>query len=77
MTFFIFELMAKRLELLKEIMPSMTRAGVILARDNPNNGPMLETMGVTAKALKVELHPLEVGGPAEFEQAFSTWAEKK
>jgi ABC-type uncharacterized transport system substrate-binding protein len=38
-TFFHPELMAKRLELLKEVVPSMTRAGVLLLRrdDNASN----------------------------------------
>jgi putative ABC transport system substrate-binding protein len=34
-------------------------------------------MGVTAKVLRVELHPFEVRGPAEFERAFSEGADKK
>ncbi|MBI3371459.1 MAG: ABC transporter substrate-binding protein [Betaproteobacteria bacterium] len=76
-TFFHSELMAKRLELLKEVVPSMTRAGVLLHRDNPSNGPALEAMGATARALRVELHPIETRGPADFERTFSTWAEKK
>jgi putative tryptophan/tyrosine transport system substrate-binding protein len=54
-TFFLPELMAKRLELLKEIVPSMTRAGVLFLRNNPSTPPILEVMGVTAKALRVEL----------------------
>lgn len=35
LTFFYPELMAKRLQLLKEIVPSMSGAGVLLVRDNP------------------------------------------
>lgn len=53
--FFQVELMAKRVELLKEINPTMTRAGVLLLRDNPANAYVLAAMGVTAKALKVFL----------------------
>jgi len=45
LTFFLPELMAKRLELLKEVVPSMARAGVLLLRDNPSTGSTLETMG--------------------------------
>jgi hypothetical protein len=37
LTFFLPEIMAKRLELLKEVMPSMTRAGVLLLRGNPSS----------------------------------------
>jgi ABC-type uncharacterized transport system substrate-binding protein len=76
LTFFLPELMAKRLELLKEVVPSMTRAGVLLPRSlsNPN---VLEMMGATAKALKVRLQPIEVRKPSEFESAFSAWADEQ
>ena len=77
LTFFLPELMAKRLELLKEVVPSMTRAGVLLLRDNPSTGSILEAMGVTAKALSVGLQPIEVNGPREFESEFSGWTEKQ
>jgi putative tryptophan/tyrosine transport system substrate-binding protein len=77
LTFFLPELMAKRLELLKEGVPSMTRAGVLLLRDNPSTGSILEAMGVTAKALSVGLQPIEVSGPSEFESEFSGWTEKQ
>ncbi|MSQ70500.1 MAG: hypothetical protein EXR27_04300 [Betaproteobacteria bacterium] len=70
-TFFYFELMAKRLELLKEVKPAMTRVGVLMPRDHPANIPVLAAMGAAAKVLKLELHPIEVRGPAEFDNAFS------
>jgi putative ABC transport system substrate-binding protein len=74
-SFFLPELMAKRLELLKELAPSMTRSGVLLIRRQDNaNRNVLELMGATAKALKVELHPIEIRGPSEFESAFAAWA---
>jgi putative tryptophan/tyrosine transport system substrate-binding protein len=77
LTFFAPELMGKRLELLKEIAPSMTRAGVLFRRNLPSTGSILEVMDVTAKALGVELQPIEVSGPGEFESAFSAWAENQ
>ncbi len=76
-TFFYFELMAKRLELLKEVKPSMTRVGVLLPGITTTNTHVLAAMGITAKALKLELHPIEVRGTAEFDGAFSAWAKKK
>ena len=76
-TFFYFELMAKRLELLKEVKPSMTRVGVLLPGVTTTNTHVLAAMGIAAKALKLELHPIEVQGPAEFDGAFSAWAKKK
>lgn len=77
LTFFAPELMGKRLELLKEIVPSMTRAGVLVRRNLPSTGGILQVMEVTAKALGVELQRIEVSGPGEFESAFSAWAEKQ
>jgi putative ABC transport system substrate-binding protein len=77
-TFFVPEIMAKRLEVLKELAPSMTRAGVLLVRREDNvNQTLLQAMGTTAKALTTELQPIEVRGPEEIESAFSGWAEKK
>jgi putative tryptophan/tyrosine transport system substrate-binding protein len=77
-TFFVPELMAKRLELLKEVVPSMARAGVLLVRREDNtNGNILEVMGATARALNVELQPIEVRGPWEYESAFSAWADQQ
>jgi len=34
-----------------------------------------KSWGVTAKALKVELHPIEVRGPGEFKNASVAWAD--
>jgi ABC-type uncharacterized transport system substrate-binding protein len=76
-TFFSPELAAKRLELLKEVIPSLTRVGVLLIRDNEMNGPSLEVMEGTAKALGVRLESFEARGPVDFESAFSAWTAKQ
>jgi putative ABC transport system substrate-binding protein len=76
-TFFSPELTAKRLELLKEVVPSLTRVGVLLIRDNEMNGPTLEVTEGTAKALGVGLEPFEARGPVDFERAFSAWTAKQ
>jgi putative ABC transport system substrate-binding protein len=76
-TFFSPELTAKRLELLKEVVPSLTGVGVLLIRDNEMNGPSLEVMEGTAKALGVGIQSFEARGPADFESAFSSWIDEK
>jgi putative ABC transport system substrate-binding protein len=78
-TFFAPELMAKRLELLKEIVPSMSRGGVLLVRrdDTAATVKTVEVMEVTAKALGMELHPIEVREPAEYASAFSSWSNRR
>jgi putative ABC transport system substrate-binding protein len=76
-TFFFPELAAKRLELLKELVPSMSRAGILMVRGNPANGLALQTTGAAANALRVELRSIEVGGPNDFESAFSALADNQ
>jgi len=74
-TFFLAELLAKRIELLKELAPSMTRVGVLLIRRADGANADIEAVETTAKALKVELHPIEVRGPSEFEGTCAGWAK--
>jgi putative ABC transport system substrate-binding protein len=59
------ELEAKRLELLKEALPGVTRVAVF-----PDSQKWLKTLERTARELGVELHPVEVRGPDDFERAF-------
>ncbi len=75
--FFLPELMAKRLELLKEVLSSMSSAGVLFRRGVASTRNILAAMGTVAKALGVDLSPIEVSGPEEFETAFASWAEQK
>ena len=75
--FFIRELMAKRLELIKEIVPHITQVAVLLLRDSPAAAGYLETMGITANSLKVELQKIEVGRPVDFEGAFAAMTKKR
>jgi putative ABC transport system substrate-binding protein len=71
------ELMAKRLELLKEIVPVMTHAAVLLNPGNAANGPVRQAMGMTAKALQVELQPFEVQGASDLDRVFPAMADSK
>ena len=71
------ELMAKRLELLKQAEPSMTSVGVLLRRDVVSTKNLLEVMGKSARALGVELRPIEIADPGEFESAFAAWNDEK
>ena len=63
------EINAKRLEVLKETFPRLSRVGVLLKRDNPVNGPTLRAMEHTAQALKIQLQSVEVRDPADLENA--------
>ncbi len=76
-TFFFAEIIAKRLELLKEAMPRITQVAVLLNPDNPSMGPNFRAMELKAKSLKVVLQRFEARGPNEFENAFSAMAKKR
>jgi putative ABC transport system substrate-binding protein len=70
-SFFVPELNAKRLEVLKEALPRLSRVGVLLKRDNPVNVPVLRAMEHTAQALKIQLQSVEARDPADLENAVS------
>jgi putative ABC transport system substrate-binding protein len=72
LSFFVLELNAKRLEVLKEAVPRLGRVGVLLKRDNPANKPVLKAMEDAAQTLKLQLQPIEVRDPADLESAVST-----
>lgn len=70
-TFFLTELAAKRLEILASVVPSMTRAGVLLQRGNPLNDSTMSSMTTAARILKVELRPIKVDVPGDIESALT------
>ena len=76
-TFFDPEQMAKRMELLKEISPSIMRLAVVLNPNNPMNELILQTMETTAKPLGMELKPYYASSPNEFENTFAAIATQK
>jgi putative ABC transport system substrate-binding protein len=59
-SFFMGELNAKRLELIKMLIPSVSRAGVLINPGNPAMPSVLEEMGQRAQALKVAVQPVGV-----------------
>jgi len=75
-TFFLPELSAKRLELLKEVMPGISRVAVLVNPDNIATTPTFHAMEVAAKSLKLGLDQFEARGPSEFEDVFSMMANK-
>jgi putative ABC transport system substrate-binding protein len=77
LTFFQPELIAKRLELLKETMPDLTDVGMLLNSANPMNEPILPQVTQAAQALKLKLHQFDTRKPAEFEGAFAAMAAKR
>jgi putative ABC transport system substrate-binding protein len=69
-SFFSPELMAKRIELLRESMPGITQVAVLQNPDNPGNGTLLRAMEIAAQSLNVALLQFPVRGLDELESAF-------
>ena len=68
---------AKRLELMKEAIPSLTKAALLVNPDNATYGRVVQEVETTAKALNVELRKFEVRLPRDIEGAFSAMAAEK
>ena len=64
------ELSGKRLELLKEIVPGLSRVAVLGSSNNPGNAEGLKETQLAAAALKVRLQYLDVRDLKEIEAAF-------
>jgi putative tryptophan/tyrosine transport system substrate-binding protein len=73
---FFPQMMAKRLELLKRITPSVRRAGMLAARVDPFARGVFEVMNGSAKGLGVDLEIVEVPDPTTYEAAFAAASAK-
>jgi putative tryptophan/tyrosine transport system substrate-binding protein len=76
-TYFLPQIMAKRLELLKEAIPDVTTAAVLINPENPLFGPTLQAMVAAAQSLNVGLRQFEVRNAIEIEPAFLAMAERQ
>lgn len=74
--FFATELAAKRVELLKNVLPRLTHVAVLVSAASPNTPLYLQAMQTTARSSKVTLHDFPVGGPHEFDSAYAAMAKK-
>ena len=66
------DLVGKRLELLKQAVPKLTRVAVLWGLA-PGRTPedMLKSAGIAARALGIQLQLVEVPGPADLDRAFT------
>jgi putative ABC transport system substrate-binding protein len=77
MSIFVRETSGKRLELLKEMLPGLTRVATIRNSGNPSNLPLLRDTEVFAEALGLKLHSVGVREPGELEAAFASIARER
>jgi len=71
LTFNEVDTSAKRLQLLKEAVPSATRLAVLTNPTNPSSGPALRETADAARALGMQVQSFELGGPESFERTFA------
>jgi putative ABC transport system substrate-binding protein len=70
------ELVAKQLEILKEVVPKGTRVAVLGNPANAGTAPQLRHAQDAARALKLQLQPLEARGPNEIDSAFAAMTKE-
>jgi putative ABC transport system substrate-binding protein len=71
------ELSGKRLELLAESVPNLTRVAALLNPGNLSNFVFLEETQAAGKRLRIEIVPFEVRNPDEIERAMQTAVTEK
>jgi ABC-type uncharacterized transport system substrate-binding protein len=71
------ELSGKRLELLKETVPRLSRVAVFGSSTTPGNAQVLKETELAAGALGVKLQYLDVLGPKDIETAFRAASKKR
>jgi putative ABC transport system substrate-binding protein len=71
------ELIAKGLELLKEAVPTISRVAVLWNPANPAFEVLMKGMEIPARRLDLELQPVGVKGPSEFEVAFTRMKKER
>src|SRR4029079_12060176 len=69
------QLAAKRLQLLKEILPGLSRIAALFS--DPSARAEVEKIKPVARALGIELQLVEVNAPYDFDGAFSTAQRQK
>src|SRR6185295_495621 len=64
------DLGGKRLELLRELVPTLGRVAVLWDRTNPTNPVQFEGAEVAARTQGIHLEPVPVRGPNDFDSGF-------
>jgi putative ABC transport system substrate-binding protein len=64
------DLLGKRLELLKETVPKLSRVGVMIDPNDPGHRASFKEIDGESRAVRVAVQALEARSPGEFEKAF-------
>ena len=72
LTILASDMAVKRLEILKEVLPRAGKIAVVVNPRNTSNLDQLAALRLTASALGVQIHPIEVGGSGQYGDVFET-----
>jgi putative ABC transport system substrate-binding protein len=75
--FFSAELVAKRLELLHELMPAATRIAALVNPSNPVSEPTVRDLQTAAQVMGLQIHILNASSIREIEAAFGDLAHER
>jgi putative tryptophan/tyrosine transport system substrate-binding protein len=75
-TFLVNTLAAKRLELLRELVPAGATIGLLFNPKNPASGPEKDDVLAAARELHLEIHAETAGSESEIDAAFARFVEK-
>jgi ABC-type uncharacterized transport system substrate-binding protein len=74
---FVNEMISKRLELINELVPAMSRIGLFANMGNPVSPPQWEETKTMARTLGIAAELLDVRSPEQVGHAFETASEKR
>ena len=75
--FFNVEVAAKRLELLRELVPATTRVAVLINPTNTNSGTLERDVAAAARAIGLQIQVFFVSTGREINAAFATFAHER
>jgi putative tryptophan/tyrosine transport system substrate-binding protein len=75
MTYFLPELMAKRIEMLKDVIPNISQVAIPVKPDNAFFRTALRALQAPAQSLNITLQQIAMSGPNDFANAFATMAK--
>ena len=70
-------LAGKRLEMVKQLLPKVSRVGVLLNKDAPAHAIAWKETLAGAAMLRIDVEPFEVRGPEMFDEAFASMVKAR
>jgi putative ABC transport system substrate-binding protein len=71
------DLVGKQLELLKEVVPGVSRVALLWNPANPGGAPQVQAAEAAARTVGVQLHTLEARDPQEIDRAFAALTRER